>query len=318
MRLVPSESTRMKPALIRAAAARVLHAYGNDIQLHLTSGQTDGAVTMFTDITPPQGGPPPHFHVGEDEWWFVLDGQAEFFNGDQWTAVAPGGAVFMPKHSLHTFRNPGQSPLRQIIHTAPAGFETFITRSAEVFQAGGEPDFDRLRTIATEAGIFFPTLFPGDAERRGVPTLSPVIRQPADVRALHAFGEEVRILLSGTDTGGQFTAFVETTPPGGGPPPHFHEREHEWFYILDGTVSFLLGGTWMDAHRGDVVFAPRESVHTFKNNTASPTRMLIHTAPSGFETFFAEEAEEFAKPGGPDMNRAIAIAGKYGIRFVPA
>jgi hypothetical protein len=44
--------------------------------------------------------------------------------------------------------------------------------------------------------------------------------------------------------------------------------------------------------------------------------MLIHTAPSGFETFFAEAAEEFARPGGPDMNRAVAIAGKHGIRFV--
>ena len=44
--------------------------------------------------------------------------------------------------------------------------------------------------------------------------------------------------------------------------------------------------------------------------------MLIHTSPSGFEKFFTQAAEEFAHPGGPDLNRAIAIAGNYGIRFV--
>jgi uncharacterized cupin superfamily protein len=29
------------------------------------------------------------------------------------------------------------------------------------------------------------------------------------------------------------------TPPGGGPGPHYHEREDEWFYIIEGRVSFL-------------------------------------------------------------------------------
>lgn len=44
--------------------------------------------------------------------------------------------------------------------------------------------------------------------------------------------------------------------------------------------------------------------------------MLIHTSPSGFENFFEEAAKEFAKSGGPDMNRAVSIAGEHGIHFV--
>ena len=61
---------------------------------------------------------------------------------------------------------------------------------------------------------------------------------------------------------------------------------------------------------------PRQSVHTFKNVGCQPGKLLVHITPSGFENFFAAEAAEFAKPGGPDMNRAVEIAAQYGIKFV--
>jgi quercetin dioxygenase-like cupin family protein len=133
---------------------------------------------------------------------------------------------------------------------------------------------------------------------------------------LRAFGEEVQIHLSGEQTGGLFTMFTEITPPGGGPPPHWHENEDEWFHVLEGTLSFLVDGRWVDAHPGDSVLAPRNQVHTFKNNTSQATKMLIQTSPSGFEKFFAMAAEEFAKPEGPDMQRAMHIAEAHGIHFV--
>jgi hypothetical protein len=44
--------------------------------------------------------------------------------------------------------------------------------------------------------------------------------------------------------------------------------------------------------------------------------MLIMTTPSGFEKFFARCAEEFAKPGGPDMSRIAKIGEEHGIHFL--
>ena len=69
-------------------------------------------------------------------------------------------------------------------------------------------------------------------------------------RILRAFGHAIVVLLDGKQTDGKYTTFLNVTPPGGGPGPHYHEREDEWFYIIEGRVSFLLNGTWTDLSPG--------------------------------------------------------------------
>ena len=129
-------------------------------------------------------------------------------------------------------------------------------------------------------------------------------------RTLHAFGHAVVILLDGKQTGEKFTALLNVTPPGSGPGLHYHEREDEWFYIVEGRVSFFLNGTWTDMFPGDCVYAPRGSVHAFKNNTDQIIRVFIYIAPSGFERFFAEAAEWWANPE-RDMSGIATIEAKY-------
>jgi quercetin dioxygenase-like cupin family protein len=148
------------------------------------------------------------------------------------------------------------------------------------------------------------------------PPRSPLLTRAGQGRVIRAFGDEISLLMTGKETGGAYTAFICTTPPGGGPPPHRHEREDEWFYVLDGVVSFLIQDRWHDARPGDFVFAPRGSVHTFNNKTAQAARMLVHTSPSGFEDFFAEAEQVFNRPGGPDLALAVAIAAKHGIQIM--
>jgi quercetin dioxygenase-like cupin family protein len=137
-----------------------------------------------------------------------------------------------------------------------------------------------------------------------------------DARVLHAFGEEVTILLDGEQTVGKLTMWTEITPPGGGPPPHQHVNEDEVFHVIEGRVAFLSGGEWHEVGPGGAAYMPRGVVHTFKNVGDQPSRMLISTTPSGFERFFARCADEFAKPGGPDMSRIAQIGAKHGIHFV--
>jgi quercetin dioxygenase-like cupin family protein len=146
--------------------------------------------------------------------------------------------------------------------------------------------------------------------------LTPSLLDPGAGRRLHAFGEEVILHLGGEQTGGQLAVWTEITPPGDGPPPHYHEREDECFVVQEGRVAFLHHGHWHEKGPGGVVFMPRGVVHAFKNVGDTPSRMLLTTTPSGFEIFFARCAEEFARPGPPDMPRIIAIAAEHGIHFV--
>jgi mannose-6-phosphate isomerase-like protein (cupin superfamily) len=147
-------------------------------------------------------------------------------------------------------------------------------------------------------------------EAKGVLTL------PGQGPVLRAFGEEVTILLSGAQTGGKFTLFSEITPPQGGPPLHYHEKEDELFFVIEGQASFCSDGQWTEVPAGTAVFMPRGVVHSFKNVGSVPLRQTIQTAPSGFERFFKRCADEFARPGGPDMKRIVEISGEHGVYFV--
>lgn len=150
------------------------------------------------------------------------------------------------------------------------------------------------------------------------PTTSPILVVPPGAgRTLVAFADEAQFHLTGADTGGQFTLLTNITPPGGGPPVHHHDNEDEAFYVLEGRVSFFFDGQWTEVKPGTVVYAPRGSVHTFKNVGDTPSKLLVKASPSGFENFFAELSDECARPGGPDMERAMAIGKAHGIHFAP-
>ncbi len=110
---------------------------------------------MCTSEVAPGTGPPPHWHEKEDEWFLVLDGRAEFFKDGTWTEVPPGTAVFIPRGTVHAFRNPGDTPLKQVIHTAPSGFETFFSRVAVAFNAERGPDMEAIARISAEHGVHY-------------------------------------------------------------------------------------------------------------------------------------------------------------------
>src|ERR1700712_3177669 len=52
------------------------------------------------------------------------------------------------------------------------------------------------------------------------------------------------------------------TRPGAGSPLHVHHREDEWFYVIEGSVTFWVGGQVFEAGPGAFVYGPRETPHT--------------------------------------------------------
>ena len=140
-----------EPVISPAGSGKVIRAFGEEVILHLGGDQTDGAFALWTEITPPGGGPPPHYHQREDETFYVLEGRIAFFRDGKWEEVP------VPRNSVHTFKNVGDSPAKMLISTRPAGFEVFFARCGDEFAKPGAPDMARIMEISAEHGIHFVT-----------------------------------------------------------------------------------------------------------------------------------------------------------------
>ncbi len=141
--------------IVRVDEARVLRAFGEEVTILLDGERTSGKLTMWMEITPPGGGPPPHYHLNEDETFHVLEGRVAFLLNGEWHEVGPGGTAFMPRGVVHTFKNVGDQPSRVLLTTMPSGFEKFFARCAEQFAKAGGPDMARIVQIGVEHGIHF-------------------------------------------------------------------------------------------------------------------------------------------------------------------
>lgn len=79
-----------------------------------------------------------------------------------------------------------------------------------------------------------------------------------------------------------------------GPGPHSHE-EDDVFFVLEGTMSFLLGDRWIDAPKGSFVLAPGGMTHDFQNRSSSRAGALNLAIPGEFEPEMPAIAEWFIK-----------------------
>lgn len=130
------------------------------------------------------------------------------------------------------------------------------------------------------------------------------------------------IKATGADTGGQMSIIEITEPPGSEAPLHVHHREDEGFWVLEGDVTFDVGGTIIEAHAGDYAFGPRDIPHRY---TVGPSgcRMLFICTPGGFEDLviaMSQPALSRTLPPPateePDWERIAAIAHAHGTELL--
>lgn len=94
-----------------------------------------------------------------------------------------------------------------------------------------------------------------------------------------------------------------------GPPPHWHATVTEAFYVLAGTLTFVIDEQTVTAGPGAFVLVPTGVVHTFLNATAEPVRFLTFCSPGGFEQYFDDlVALVAASPAWPPQDPAALEA----------
>ena len=88
--------------------------------------------------------------------------------------------------------------------------------------------------------------------------------------------------------------------PGEEPPMHVHKNEDEWLYVLDGEVTFHVGGENYRGTAGAFTSFPRGIPHTFSVESETG-RILVINTPGGFEHMF-----ELAPRTPEEAERALA------------
>ena len=98
--------------------------------------------------------------------------------------------------------------------------------------------------------------------------IQPIALTREEGEALWFLGVLAIIKASGETTGGRCAIIEHLAPRGAGSPLHVHSREDEWFYVLDGELTFWVGGRIINAPAGSFVYGPRGVPHTFAVSSA--------------------------------------------------
>jgi mannose-6-phosphate isomerase-like protein (cupin superfamily) len=126
----------------------------------------------------------------------------------------------------------------------------------------------------------------------------------------------VTIKATGDETNGSFYLGEVVVEPGfAGPPPHVHERVHDMFYVLEGTLMMRLGDETTELPPGGFVCVPPGVVHTFSNPGQGPVRFLNFNTPAGWENYMRNLDAALAK-GTPTQEEIGEIASRYDFEVV--
>lgn len=151
---------------------------------------------------------------------------------------------------------------------------------------------------------------------------APIALQPGQGDALWFLGALVTVKASSGATGGRVWVTENRAPRGHGSPLHLHHNEDEWFYVLEGELTFWVGGEVTTAPAGAFVYGPRDVAHTFVVSS-DEARFLLVTEPGALEGFLRTLAEPAREPTipppatePPDIALIVATAAEYGVEIL--
>jgi mannose-6-phosphate isomerase-like protein (cupin superfamily) len=129
----------------------------------------------------------------------------------------------------------------------------------------------------------------------GVVRRAPIFLAPAAGRGYPMGRIRALFKADGDETGGAYSISEWWLEPNTrGPGAHSHD-EDDVFFVIEGTMSFLLGEQWVDAPRGSFILAPAGMTHDFENRSSARAGVLNFSCPGNFEASMPSIAEWFAK-----------------------
>ena len=130
---------------------------------------------------------------------------------------------------------------------------------------------------------------------------------------LTARGNVLAFKAVAAQTGGDFSLMERTVPPRGRRPlPHRHVNCSEAFWVLDGTITFVLDGVEQRGGPDDFLLVPRGAAHTFGNDGDEPARLLVLHAPAA-DAYFVELEALWSREAPPTPDEERALMARHGM-----
>ncbi|MCE7925727.1 MAG: cupin domain-containing protein [Haliscomenobacteraceae bacterium CHB4] len=121
----------------------------------LEAADTVGSVAMF-EFGVPAGAkvPLPHSHEHYDETIYGLEGVLTFIVEGKTVDIAPGESYFIPRGAVHGFNNLQPTNAKGLAVITPALIgSNFFKECAEIVNAGGPPDVEKLTVVMIKHGL---------------------------------------------------------------------------------------------------------------------------------------------------------------------
>ncbi len=147
-----------------------------------------------------------------------------------------------------------------------------------------------------------------DTEKR-----PPILLDGGEGEAI-AFPLHPTLRLADADSNLAGMSFFEIRIAAGAPgaPPHTHTHEDEFFYVREGTVTFMVNDERRTLKAGGFVLLPRHSLHAMWNTSAEDAILLVGTSAGKFGDFFDAVAIEARESNAGTPAEIGAIVGRLG------
>ena len=131
----------------------------------------------------------------------------------------------------------------------------------------------------------------------------------------------VRLHVPYQQTDSAFFVMEVAVPPGGGPPPLHTHPAHEFFFTLEGRLTYFRddgerGVTEITGGAGTSAFIPGGVAHTYRNLSDAPARYLaVLSPPEQMQDFLMEAG---VAPGGElrSPEEVLAIGERFGLEIL--
>ena len=97
-------------------------------------------------------------------------------------------------------------------------------------------------------------------------------------------GIKADILIGGENS--PMTVMELTVEPNMGAPAHISHGEDKVFFIIEGSLAFLVGNQKIQAHEGERIFVGKGTPHSFVALDNKSARMNLVSTPGRHDRFF--------------------------------